>query len=79
MYFIEVKSLAGVNFIRATDVIAVQYSDREKCTVMLTGGVSLPCVEAASVVAERVAAAVGVGGEIASPTPKETPDADASN
>ncbi len=59
MLFIEVRSLAGINFIRASDVIAVQYSDREKCAIVLSGGVTLQCTESASAVAARVAAAVG--------------------
>ena len=54
MLFIQVKALAGLNFIRAADVMAVQFTDRERCTVVLTGGVTLPCVEPASVVAARV-------------------------
>jgi len=59
MLFIEVKSLAGVNYIRASDVLAVQYSDREKCTLIFTGGVTLQCTEAASAVAARIEAAMG--------------------
>ena len=81
MVFIEVKSLAGVNFIRAADIIAVQYSDREKCNVLLSGGISLPCVEAASVVAERVTAAVE--GRLNAPAPQaikqENADGDAGS
>ncbi len=77
MVFIEVKSLAGVNFIRATDVIAVQYTDREKCNVVLSGGISLPCTEPASAVAARITAAMGGG-----PTEmrvEETANGDASD
>ena len=75
MLFIEVKSLAGVNYVRAGDVIAVQYSDREKCTLMLAGGMTLQCTEAASAVAARIEAAVGAT-QASQPQP-ETPDADA--
>ena len=67
MLFIEVKSLAGVNFIRAGDVVAVQFVDRDKCAVVMAGGVSLPCVEPASVVAARIEAAVGGAGAEAVP------------
>ena len=58
MYFIEVKALAGVNYIRAADVIAVQYTDRDKCTIVMSGGFTMACVEAASAISGRVAAAV---------------------
>jgi hypothetical protein len=78
MVFIEVKSLAGVNFIRASDVIAVQFVDRDKCSVILSGGVSLPCVEPASVVADRITVAVG-GGNTPVASEKEIAHGDASN
>ena len=77
MIFIEVKSLAGVNFIRATDVIAVQFTDREKCNVVLTGGISLPCTEPASAVAARVT--VAMGGAQVEASAKETAHGDAGN
>lgn len=45
MIFIEVKALAGSNFIRAKDVIAVQQTSPDKCAVMMAGGVTIPCSE----------------------------------
>ena len=59
MQFIQVKALAGVNFVRAQDVLAVQYADRDRCTLVMTGGVTLACVEAAATIAARIEAAVG--------------------
>jgi hypothetical protein len=56
MIFIEVKSLAGMNYIRAADVLAVQYNDPQRCTVILTGGVMIPCSEAAKELAARLEA-----------------------
>lgn len=56
MLFIEVKAMAGVNYIRAADILAVQYTDRDKCVVMLTGGVTIPCYESAAAVVERIEA-----------------------
>lgn len=56
--FIQVKSLAGTNYIRASDVIAVSFTDKEKCNVIMAGGISLPCAEAASVVSARVETAM---------------------
>jgi hypothetical protein len=57
MVFIEVKSLAGINYIRASSVVAVQYVDPKKCTVVLGTGVQLQCTEAAKDVADRIEAA----------------------
>ncbi len=82
MFFIEVKSLAGVNYIRAADVIAVQFSDPKKCSVMMAGGISIACTEAASDIAARIEAAVA--GDRGAPTPVisttegQTADGDAS-
>ena len=56
--FIEVKSLAGSNFIVASEVIAVQQMDVAKCNIMMAGGISVPCNEAAKEIAARVDAAV---------------------
>lgn len=58
MMFIQVKSLAGVNFVRAGDVVAVSFTDATRCNVIMPGGISLPCTEAASVVAARIEEAV---------------------
>ena len=59
MIFIQVKALAGMNYIRAGDVIAVSFTDRDKCNVMMAGGVTLSCVESAAEVSARIEAAVG--------------------
>ncbi len=58
MIFIELKSMAGVNYVRATDVIAVQYTDPTRCSVMLQGGVGIQCAESARSVVEKIEAAV---------------------
>jgi len=76
MIFVEVKALAGVNYVRATEVIAVRYEDREKCTVVFSGGITMSCVEAASAVAARVAAAIE-GKPVEAPVAEETEHADA--
>ena len=52
--FIEVKSLAGQNFILAAQVIAVQQMEASKCQVMMAGGMSIPCNEAARDVVARL-------------------------
>jgi hypothetical protein len=85
MIFIEVKSMAGVNYIRASEVLAVQYADRERCNVVMVGGVSMACMEAAAVVAEKITAAlVGAVAQQVEPAPDaaiqpETIDGDASD
>lgn len=58
MVFIEVKSLGGTNYLRAADVVAVQYVEPRKSTVVLGTGAVIQCVEAAKDIAERVEAAV---------------------
>lgn len=65
MFFIQVKSLAGINYIRASEVIAVSFLDREKCSVVMSGGISLPCTEPASVVSSRIEAAM-LGSDVES-------------
>lgn len=71
MMFIQIKSLAGVNFIRAADVISVAFTDTTRCNVIMAGGVSLPCTEAASAVAARIEEAVSGKGATA-PAQDET-------
>lgn len=52
--FIEVKSLAGSNFVVCSGIIAVQQTEPTKCNIMLSGGITIPCNEAARVIAERI-------------------------
>ena len=54
MQFIQLKALAGVNFVRADMVIAVYSTEPGKCTVALAGGATVPCAEPAKDVIERV-------------------------
>ena len=56
--FIEIRAMAGVNYIRAGDVIAVQFVDQQRSTVMLAGGATMPCSEPAKQVMARVEAAL---------------------
>ena len=52
--FIEVKSLAGQNYILAAQVIAVQQMDAAKCQLLMAGGASIACNEAARDVVARL-------------------------
>jgi hypothetical protein len=70
MIFIQVKALAGPLFIRAENVLAVQYGDREKCMIFMAGGASLPATEAAAAVVARIEEALKVKtGEAVSAAP----------
>ena len=54
MLFIQVKAMGGVNYLRAQNIMGVQFTDREKCSILMTGGVQVPCYEAASAVVARI-------------------------
>ena len=69
--FIEVRALAGMNYIRARDVIAVQFVDLQKANVMLAGGASMSCSEPAKSIMARVEAALQPKSEV--------PDGDGSS
>ena len=55
--FITVKTLAGFNYVRADQVIAVATHEQTKCNIYLTGGVTVPCAETAKDIVERISAA----------------------
>jgi hypothetical protein len=54
MSFIQVKAMAGMNFIRANDILGVLFTDREKCSILMVGGVTVPCYEPAAAVVARI-------------------------
>jgi len=54
---VAIKALAGYNYIRVDQVIAIREGDTGKCTVFLTGGVTIPCHESAKDVIAKFAAA----------------------
>ena len=55
--FVSVKALAGFNYVRVDQVIAVQSTEPAKCLVMMAGGVTVPCAEPAKDVLARLEAA----------------------
>jgi hypothetical protein len=57
---VPLKALAGFNYVRVDQVIAVTASEATKCTIYLTGGVMVSCSEPAKDVLTRLAAAIGV-------------------
>ncbi len=83
MIYIQVKAMAGTNYVRANDVLAVQFTDREKCTLMLTGGILMPCYEPAATVVGRLEEQMGAKATPATvsnsaPDGKEPRDGDGS-
>ena len=45
---VAIKALAGFNYVRADQVIAIRSTDPSKCDVFLVGGVIIPCSEPAA-------------------------------
>jgi hypothetical protein len=58
LQFIEIRAMAGMSYLRAQDVIAVQHVEQQKCTVLMAGGLSLSCSEPAKEIMARVQAAL---------------------
>ena len=56
--FVEIRALGGASFVRATEVIAVQYLEPQKCNVLMSGGASLSCAEPATQIRARMDAAL---------------------
>ena len=40
--FIPIKALAGFNYVRPDQVVAIAATEQGKCTVFLAGGVTIP-------------------------------------
>jgi len=55
--FVALKALAGVNYVRADQVVAIAAIETSKCNVYLAGGVVIPCAEPAKEVIARLEAA----------------------
>jgi hypothetical protein len=54
---VALKALAGLNYVRVDQVIAISATDPARCTVIMTGGVSIPCSEPAKDVIAKLEAA----------------------
>ena len=55
--FVVVKALAGFNYVRPDQVVAIAASEPTKCSIYLIGGVTIPCSEPAKDVIARLEAA----------------------
>jgi hypothetical protein len=54
---IPLKALAGFNYVRVDQVIAIGATDPTKCNVYMAGGVTIPCSEPAKDVIAKLQAA----------------------
>ena len=54
---IPLKALAGFNYVRVDQVIAIGATDPSKCNVYMAGGVTIPCSEPAKDVIVKLEAA----------------------
>ena len=54
---IALKALAGFNYVRPDQVIAISATEPTKCIVIMTGGVTVPCAEPATEVIAKLEAA----------------------
>jgi hypothetical protein len=72
---VAVKALAGYNYVRVDQVIAISANDPTKCNVIMSGGITIPCSEPAKDVLAKLEAA-SKEGEVASKEAKETAHGD---
>jgi hypothetical protein len=54
---VPLKALAGFNYVRVDQVIAIGATDPTKCNVYMAGGISIPCSEPAKDVIAKLQAA----------------------
>jgi hypothetical protein len=54
---VALKALAGLNYVRVDQVVAISATDPTRCIVIMTGGVTIPCSEPAKDVIAKLEAA----------------------
>ncbi len=54
---VAIKALAGFNYVRVDQVMAIGATDPTKCNVYMMGGISIPCSEPAKDVIAKLEAA----------------------
>jgi hypothetical protein len=54
---VPLKALAGLNYVRVDQVLAISATDPTKCIVIMSGGVTIPCSEPAKDVIAKLEAA----------------------
>ena len=55
---VQLKALAGFNYVRVDQVIAISATEPTKCVVMMNGGFTVPCAEPAKDVIAKLEAAL---------------------
>ena len=60
---VAVRALAGYNYVRADQVVAIRSTDPTKCDVFLFGGVIIPCSETAAEVIAKLQAGLKAEAE----------------
>ena len=55
--FVPIKALAGFNYIRPDQVVAISATEPGKCNVFLMGGATIPCHEPPKDVMSKLEAA----------------------
>jgi hypothetical protein len=55
MNLIAVKALAGFNYVRADQVVAITTTEPTKCVIYIAGGVAISCSESAKDVIAKLA------------------------
>ncbi len=58
---VALKALAGFNYVRVDQVIAIGATDPTRCNVYMAGGVTIPCSEPAKDVITKLTAASQAG------------------
>jgi hypothetical protein len=58
---VALKALAGLNYVRVDQVLAISATDPTKCIVIMSGGVTIPCSEPAKDVIAKLEAASSSG------------------
>ena len=53
---VALKALAGFNYVRPDLVVAISATEPTKCTVMMSGGFTVPCAEPAKDVIAKLEA-----------------------
>jgi hypothetical protein len=55
---VALKALAGLNYVRPDQVVAIRATDPARCDVFMAGGVIIPCAEPAGEVIAKLQAGV---------------------
>ena len=60
---VQIKAMAGFNYVRPDQVVAIASTEQGKCNVYLVGGVTIPCHEPPKDVIAKLEAAAANANE----------------